>query len=62
MTELSNARGTSTLQDEGRHVEESIASVREALTGLRYGNVSLTVHEGRVVQIDVTEKRRLKPN
>ncbi|MBA4088496.1 MAG: DUF2292 domain-containing protein [Novosphingobium sp.] len=44
------------------HLEESIASVREALTGLRYGAVQLTVHEGRVVQIDVTEKRRLKPN
>ncbi|MBB3860327.1 hypothetical protein GGQ88_001593 [Novosphingobium hassiacum] len=61
MTELSNVR-SSTLPDDGRHVEESIACVREALTGLRYGNVSLTVHEGRVVQIDVTEKRRLKPN
>ncbi|CAH0496905.1 YezD family protein [Novosphingobium sp. CECT 9465] len=57
MTESSNARG-----DSENHLEESIASVREALTGLRYGNVSLTVHEGRVVQIDVTEKRRLKPN
>lgn len=45
-----------------RLLEESIASVREALSGLRYGNVSLTVHEGRVVQIDVTEKKRLKPN
>jgi len=43
-------------------IDESIASVREALLGLRYGNVSLTVHEGRVVQIDVTEKKRLKPN
>lgn len=43
-------------------LEESIVSVREALSGLRYGAVSLTVHEGRVVQIDVTEKRRLKPN
>jgi len=43
-------------------LEESIASVREALSGLKFGNVSLTVHEGRVVQIDVTEKRRLKPN
>ena len=43
-------------------LEESIASVREALTGLKFGNVSLTVHEGRVVQIDVTEKKRLKPN
>lgn len=57
MTEPSNPRGESET-----HLEESIASVREALTGLRYGNVSLTVHEGRVVQIDVTEKRRLKPN
>jgi hypothetical protein len=43
-------------------IEQSIASVREALAGLRYGTVSLTVHEGRVVQIDVTEKKRLKPN
>jgi hypothetical protein len=42
-------------------IEESIASVREALSGLRYGQISLTVHEGRVVQIDVTEKKRLKP-
>jgi hypothetical protein len=45
-----------------RQLDESLASVREALTGLKYGNVSLTVHEGRVVQIDVTEKKRLKPN
>jgi len=44
-----------------RHLEESLASVREALTGLRFGMVALTVHEGRVVQIDVTEKKRLKP-
>lgn len=41
-------------------IEASIASVREALSGLRFGNVSLTVHEGRVVQIDITEKKRLK--
>ena len=45
-----------------RHLEESLASVREALTGLRFGTVALTVHEGRVVQIDVTEKKRLKPS
>lgn len=48
--------------DTVRLLEESISSVREALTGLKFGNVSLTVHEGRVVQIDVTEKKRLKPN
>lgn len=45
-----------------RLLEESLASVREALSGLKFGTVSLTVHEGRVVQIDVTERKRLKPN
>ena len=48
--------------DAQRLLEESSTSVREALSGLKFGNVSLTVHEGRVVQIDVTEKKRLKPN
>jgi len=48
--------------DAQRHLEESLASVREALTGLRFGTVALTVHEDRVVQIDVTEKKRLKPS
>ena len=47
---------------EDRLLEESLANVREALSGLKYGAVSLTVHDGRVVQIDVTEKKRLKPN
>ena len=47
--------------DAARQLEASIANVREALSGLKFGNVSLTVHDGRVVQIDVTEKKRLKP-
>ncbi len=44
--------------EQARLIEQSLDSVREALAGLRYGHVGLTVHEGRVVQIDVTEKRR----
>ena len=54
-----------TLQDASdpqRLLEYSIDNVRDALNGLRFGSVSLTVHEGRVVQIDVTEKRRLFPS
>lgn len=43
-------------------IEKGLAGIREALNGLRFGAVLLTVHEGRIVQIDVTEKRRLKPN
>lgn len=45
-----------------RQLEESLANVRDALSSLKYGNISLTIHDGRVVQIDVTEKKRLKPN
>lgn len=35
-----------------------IAAVGEAVSKLRYGVVQLTVHEGRVVQLEVTEKHR----
>ena len=52
----------SSAAESARLLEESIASLREALAGLKFGSVTLTVHEGRVVQIDVTEKKRLKPN
>ncbi len=45
-----------------RLLDESLTYVREALTGLKFGHVALTVHEGRMVQIDVTEKKRLKPS
>lgn len=36
-----------------------IALVREKVESLRYGVVQLTVHDGRVTQIDRTEKTRL---
>ncbi len=36
-----------------------LALVREKVEGLRYGVVQLTVHEGRVTQIERTEKTRL---
>ena len=41
-------------------LDETLSHLRETLGALRFGNVVLTVHEGRVVQIDVTEKRRLQ--
>lgn len=41
------------------HIEDSLTSIREALLGLHYGSITVTVHEDRVVQIDVTEKKRL---
>ena len=41
------------------HADEAIAAVREYLQRLRFGAIAITVHDGRVVQLDVTEKRRL---
>lgn len=36
-----------------------IALVREKVEGLRYGVVQLVVHDGRITQIERTEKTRL---
>ena len=38
-----------------------LAIVREKVEGLRYGIVQLIVHDGRVTQIECTEKTRLEP-
>lgn len=35
-----------------------LEAVAEAVSRLRYGAIELTVHDGRVVQLDVTERRR----
>lgn len=36
-----------------------VAIVREKVEGLRYGIVQLVVHDGRVTQIERTEKTRI---
>lgn len=38
---------------------DALAVVSDALSRVRYGAIQLTVHDGKVMQIDVTEKRRL---
>lgn len=37
---------------------EHLRVVAEALERLRYGVVQLTVHDGKLMQVDVTERRR----
>ena len=37
---------------------EALEAVARAIARLRYGSIGLTVHDGRVVQIDVTERQR----
>jgi hypothetical protein len=41
-------------------VDGSLEAIRDALRGLRYGTVSIVVQDGVVVQIERTEKRRLR--
>lgn len=38
--------------------EDWLARVQEAVGGLRYGTVQVVVHDGRVVQIERTERFR----
>ncbi len=37
----------------------ALDAVAEAISRLRYGAIELTVHDGRVVQIEITERQRL---
>lgn len=39
--------------------EEALAAIRDYLQTIRFGSIALTIHDGRIVQLDVTEKRRL---
>ena len=38
--------------------DEALEAVRQALLSMRYGAIALTVHDARIVQMEVTEKRR----
>jgi hypothetical protein len=42
------------------NVEWALENVAEALRGLRYGTVTLTVQDGIVVQVERVEKRRFQ--
>lgn len=39
--------------------ESAAKKILDALRGLRFGSVEITVHEGRIVQIERREKWRL---
>ena len=40
--------------------EHELQQIRDALRGLRFGSVQIVVQDGVIVQIDRTEKRRLR--
>jgi len=55
---MSNAEPQRWRQTDRPDITASIEAVRTALENLRFGSITLTVHDARVVQLDVTEKRR----
>lgn len=43
----------------GAHrASEPLQLIADTLETLRYGAIQLTVHDGKVMQVDVTERRR----
>jgi hypothetical protein len=42
--------------------DETLSQIRESLHGLKFGSVNIIVQDGVVIQIDRTEKRRLRGN
>jgi len=41
------------------HLEPWLDIVRQRVQGMRFGSVQIVVHEGRVTQVESTEKTRL---
>lgn len=39
---------------------DAIEIIRQSLARIRFGAIQLTVHEGKLVQVDITEKRRFQ--
>ncbi len=45
-------------KSEPETASRAVQTVLDALAKLRFGAIQLTVHEGRLVQVDVTERHR----
>ena len=55
---MSNNEPERWVRSERQDIAASIDAVRAALEALRFGSITLTVHDARVVQLDITEKKR----
>jgi hypothetical protein len=57
------ATGNHSSSDDGsrdQRLGEEIESIQEALRGLRFGSINVIVQDGVIVQIDRTEKKRIR--
>ena len=49
-----------TAAEQGATADDALNQIRDSLRGLRFGSVNIIVQDGVVIQIDRTEKRRLR--
>jgi hypothetical protein len=59
-TDAADSAGTETGDGREARLRHALEHVRQALSSLRYGQVVITVQDGVVVQVDRTEKTRLR--
>ncbi len=62
MTEPISHQPNLASRERGNAVDEALDQIRDSLRGLRFGSVNIIVQDGVVIQIDRTEKRRLRTN
>ena len=46
--------------EQAAEADDALSQIRDSLRGLRFGSVNIIVQDGVVIQIDRTEKRRLR--
>jgi hypothetical protein len=54
-----SSEGTALRAAQPATADDAVDAVRDALRGLRYGEVVISVHDGNVVQVVRSEKLRL---
>lgn len=57
-----NSQQSNIPTDDGGAPVDAISQIRDSLRGLRFGSVNIIVQDGVVIQIDRTEKRRIRGN
>jgi hypothetical protein len=57
-THMTETEGRKPNDESSAGLPDPAQLVRETLAKLKFGAIQLTVHEGKLVQMEVTEKRR----
>jgi hypothetical protein len=60
-TQITSTDNSATIENLSERERSLLDEVVRGLRTIRYGSISLTVHDGRVVEIHKTEKIRGKP-